>query len=111
MYKRQPSYLNEIFDAPDANHSCVYRSQAVSPIQSLYLLNSDFTNQQATHTALQVQQAAADVEVQMEITFMHILGRKITREEQPVIARFLEQATLKDLCLVLLNSNEFIHVN
>ena len=109
--RNTPSYLNEIFDAPDANHSCVYRSQAVSPIQSLYLLNSDFTNQQATHTALQVQQAAADVEVQMEITFMRILGRKITREEQPVIARFLEQATLKDLCLVLLNSNEFIHVN
>ena len=109
--RNTPSYVNEIFDVPDANHSCVYRSQAVSPIQSLYLLNSDFTNQQAAHTARQIQQEFADLEIQMEVAFMRILARRISLEEQPVIARFLEKATLQDLCLVLINSNEFIHVN
>jgi hypothetical protein len=105
------SYLNEVFDAPDANHSCSRRSQSISPIQSLYLLNSSFTNLQAMRIAKRIQKEFAEPQVQTEMLFLHVLGRRITPRERPVIGRFLEQASLKDLCLVLINSNEFIHVN
>jgi hypothetical protein len=109
--RNTPTYMNEIFDAPDASHSCSRRSQSISPIQSLYLLNSSFTNTQALRIAERIQKAYAEPQQQTEMLFLHVLGRRITPKERPVIDRFLKEASLKDLCLVLINSNEFIHVN
>ena len=40
-----------------------------------------------------------------------ILGRDILPDEEVAVIEFLKTADLRDLCLVLLNSNEFIHVN
>jgi len=109
--RNTPSYLHEVFDGPTTSHSCSRRSQSVSPLQSLYLLNSHFTNQNAAKIAKLITAKADTIEEQAAIAFQSVLGRHIRADEQSTVRQFLKQTSLQDLCLVLLNSSEFIHVN
>jgi len=109
--RNTPSYLNEVFDGPTTSHSCSRRSQSISPLQSLYLLNSKFTHQNADKIAEVIGAKTDKIEEQAATAVLSVLGRHIRADEQPTVVKFLQETSLKDLCLVLLNSNEFIHVN
>ena len=109
--RNTPIYLNEVFDGPDASHSCSRRSQSISPLQSLYLLNSELTNQSALEIADTIKASVDSQEKRAAAAVNAILGRDILPDEEVAVIEFLKTADLRDLCLVLLNSNEFIHVN
>ena len=103
----------EAFDRPAANLSCSRRSVSTTAPQSLYLLNSDFSGQISRQLAEQVRgrDGASD---QVREAFLTILQREPLPQEQVDAVTFLQQSGdggLASLCLVLINTSEFIYVD
>jgi len=117
--------LFESFDMPDPHESCSRRNVTTSPIQALNLLNSDLTLKWARGLAERVMaQAGGDLAKQIEAAFELAYCRPPQAEEKKLAFEFLTAhreligdhstngaATLRDLCHMLLNSNEFIYCN
>ena len=85
--------LHEIFSTFDfANPSFVVgkRFQSTIPTQSLYLMNSPFTYQQAQATAEQLLGQLADPEDAIRRVYRHVLCRRPRKEELVLTQEFLE---------------------
>ena len=124
------------FDRPAANCSCPERQESTTPLQSLLLMNSDFSNEIATTIASNViasgsamqdgsffEDSKEDaVERIVEIVMQHPPSKSLKQtcvrfvEKQMVVSGDQDGQTslhsaLKDLSLALLNSNSFIYVD
>ena len=85
--------LHEIFSTFDfANPSFVVgkRFESTIPTQSLYLMNSPFTYQQAQATAEQLLGQLADPEDAIRRVYRHVLCRRPRKEELVLTQEFLE---------------------
>ena len=112
----------ETFDQPDTDTSCASRVVTTVPTQSLGMLNSQFMQEQANILAnrlledrpedlsAQVAQAIrlttgrvpADGEVKADIEFI---------EELKTEEKLSPQDALRNYCLMILNTNEFIYLD
>ncbi len=114
----------EVLGLPDAASSTDRRTQTTTALQSLMLLNSKFTNQQAAHLADRIREdAGSEAPAQVDRAFQLTLCRPPLQNERDNAIKFLEQQSrfpsskdkqmspLTSLCLVLLNTNEFIYTN
>jgi hypothetical protein len=107
--------LFDVFDKPDTNMSCPERSQTTIAPQALHLLNSEFANACAADFAQRLATAGETTAEQIAMCYLAAYGRPPTTEEQTAAQDFLQQdnspAALVDLCLALLNTNEFIYID
>jgi hypothetical protein len=123
----------ELLDAPDTTCSCEQRPVSTTAPQALTLLNGAFMRQQARQFAARlVREAGPDVAAQVRRAFELALSRPVRPKELNLGLAFLkaqEQQILADaagekgrlvnarrqalegLCLVLLNTNEFVYLN
>ena len=118
-----PLTLLETFDAPRMNTNCIQRRTSTVVSQALLMLNSDFSEQQAAVLAAQILGTNATTPAgQLEAAYQAVLGRSPVGEENTLGIEFLENQrrryeavdsdpALVDLCLVLLNSAEFLYVD
>ena len=101
----------EAFDRPAANQSCSRRNISTTAPQALHLLNSEFSFRIAEQIAQRIREGEVASERQVEAAFTLVLNRSPVTEEledaQGFIANSGDQA-LTQLCLALLNSNEFV---
>ena len=126
----------DVFDRPDANASCAARSKSTTAPQSLLLFNSEFSLETARHLAgrLMVEKGEKRIETAVALAW----GRKPSVAEVELLTKFVDrqagdleadgrdvrtmalplpptegepfrQAALVDLCLALINANEFIY--
>ena len=95
----------ESFDVADASESCGRRTSSVNATQVFMMFNSDFASERAASLA--------------EAVFRYALGRPPSSAELEQCASFLNDETesdeeldvpLKELCLVVFNSNEFSYL-
>ncbi|MBI1311520.1 DUF1549 domain-containing protein [bacterium] len=117
--------LFEAFDKPDTNVSCPRRNLSTIAPQALMLLNSEASLQAAEMLASQIRDSVGDsARKQVEAAWRRILCRPPTADEMARAVQFLatesndlprvdtSKATpLVDLCLALLNTNEFLYVD
>jgi hypothetical protein len=112
--------LFEAFDKPDTNVSCPRRNQSTIAPQALMLLNSDASLQAAETLASQIRKSVGDSpSKQVETAWRRVLCRRPTANEIATASKFLAARTsaapdstpLIDLCLALLNTNEFLYVD
>ena len=96
----------ETFDVPDPTMSCARRESSTVAPQALAMMNGDFTRAYATKMADRFKGPNA-----VEASWRHALGRKPTTAETAKAQSFLERNTLADLCLLILNMNEFLYVD
>jgi hypothetical protein len=121
----------EAFDAADANQSCERRSRSVTASQALSMINGELAAQASLELARRLQAEDGDSASQVVRLFAVALGRSPSDVELADCAAFLagkieryaarasngETATspqllaLRDLCLVTLNSNEFLYLD
>lgn len=119
-----PLTLLETFDAPRMTTNCVQRRRSTVVSQALLLLNSEFMDVQAGKLADRIrQEAGEDWAVQVAKAYARIHGRSPTPRERELGTEFLRRQAsgygekdntrraLLDLCLVLLNSAEFLYVD
>ena len=100
------------FDCPDAGQMTPRRNLSVTPIQSLGLFNSPFTNRQARFFAERIRKDVPNGTKQhVERAFEVALARPPSATERE---RMLELATthgLQQVCRVLFNSSEFVFLH
>jgi hypothetical protein len=123
----QPTELS-VFDQPLLATNCTRRTSAAVALQSLTMLNSEFVTAQAEHLSRRVLASATEETQQIELVFKLALARPPTPDEaglaRSLVARQRERIlaepdatadqsrnqALFHLCLMLLNTNEFLYV-
>jgi hypothetical protein len=111
--------MMESFDVADASESCARRSHSLNPSQALELWNGEFARESSNHFAQRVRiEVRADLSEQVQRVFTLALNRPPNGQELKSSLEFLQQdaaegaeSTLSDLCLIVLNMNEFIYLN
>ena len=107
-----PYPMFQIFDVPDSSGSCPRRDTTTVAPQALALLNSEFMLDQARRLAERVEkESAGGADLQIDAAWRLVLGRAPAASEKERAQRFLTDSPLRELCLVLLNMNEFLYVD
>ena len=101
--------LLESLDCPDPSVMLPRRSQTITPVQSLSLLNSRFVEQCAARLAERARrETGAEAAEQIDRVYRLALGRRPQPQELELARSFLQDRGLEQLCLVLFNTNEFL---
>src|SRR5262249_26322309 len=108
----------DLLDAPDTTSSCEQRPVSTTAPQALTILNGEFANEMArAFTARLEREVASDPAAEVRRAFELALCRPGRVEEVQSCLEFLGQQgqdahnALAALCLVLLNTSEFMYVN
>jgi hypothetical protein len=104
----------EAFDRPDTNASCPKRPVTTIAPQALSLLNSSLSFEAARAVGARAErEAGQDIDARVERAYLLALGRRPDVEELALARGFLSSGgnTFADLCLALINLNEFVYVD
>jgi hypothetical protein len=85
---RLPDVL-DLFDFAEPNSVTGDRETTNVPVQSLYMMNSEFVRQRSKALAAKLRESAHDDDQRVRLGFMLCLGRPPDQDEQRQIARFL----------------------
>jgi hypothetical protein len=106
------NHLLDAFDCPDPSTTAPRRAVTTTPIQSLALMNNSFVLRMSDRFAERViKDAGTDVSLQTARIYQLAYGRSPNDAEADQLAQFVTSHGLSALCRVVLNSNEFIHVD
>ena len=109
-----PFPMFAIFDEPDTAVSCPRRDVTTVAPQALALLNSEFMERQARNLAARVQKTYPDDrDAWVRGAWQLALSRDPSPQEKEKALSFLDAASTKldKLCLVLLNTSEFLSID
>jgi len=101
------------FDQPDAVTSCPVRPVSTHALQALSLFNSDFMKEQSQAFADRLQKECKKNTPTCEVNaaWKLALARTPSAAEQKLAKQFFAKGgNLVDMCLALLNRNEFVYV-
>src|SRR5262249_28417722 len=104
----------EAFDRPDTNASCPRRPVTTTAPQALTLLNSQLTGESAQSLPTKVErQVAAQIDAKVEQVYLRALGRRPDQVERRLASEFVlkRNGTFQEICLALLNVNEFVYLD
>jgi hypothetical protein len=105
--------LLSAFDQPDAITSCPVRSVSTHALQALSLMNSDFMQEQSAAFASRIQTLCKNPDrfCQVKNAWQLAFSRNPTSDEWKLSKEFLlKGASLQEMCLAILNRNEFVYV-
>jgi hypothetical protein len=111
--------LTEAFDGPDGTFHCARRDESTVAPQSLTLMNSDFSYQQASALAVKLGGETNTARIAQQ-AYQTALGRNPSEEEVQLTTSFLQkqhrltgsmQAAVVELARGLFNLNEFLYVD
>jgi hypothetical protein len=103
--------LLESLDCPDPSVMLPRRSQTITPVQALALLNNRFVEQCAEQLANRARREAGDdILHQADRVYRLVLMRDPTRREAELALAFLQKRSLAQFCVVMLNTNEFLFI-
>jgi len=100
------------FDQPDDITSCPVRPVSTHPLQALSLMNSDFMQEQSQAFAERLtKQCKTDRTCAVNTAWELTMSRTPTPAEQKLSKTFFSAGgSLTEMCLALLNRNEFLYV-
>jgi hypothetical protein len=106
------------FDGPDMFNSCARRNTTTTPLQSLLLLNNEWSFARAKAFANRVHSEAQDDPGRIQRAYRLAFARDPGNGELEAATSFLShnngaspRDAWVDLCHVLLNANEFIYID
>jgi hypothetical protein len=106
------NHLLDAFDCPDPSTTAPTRAVTTTPIQALALMNNSFILRMADRFASRVSKdVGADAAAQSNRVYQLAYGRPPGEEESAVASKFIDAYGLPAFCRVVINSNEFTHVD
>ena len=84
----------KVFDFPDSSNPSGQRTVTNVPIQSLFLMNSEFVQQQARDTAVRVMESSSDSKERIRYAWLICLGREPESAEVEETLQFLTQVSV-----------------
>jgi hypothetical protein len=104
-----PLPLMASFDATPFSESCERRSSTTTPLQALGMMNGTLVQEEADHLAARIRKDVGEERsLQIQNAFEIVLGRAPATGELRKFSKF--EGSLASICLVLLNSNEFLYL-
>ena len=103
--------LLDAFDCPDPSATAPQRAMTTTPIQALTMLNSPFMMRMADEFSARISERHTELGEQVEQAYRDTFVRPPTSEEKARAQAFAQEHSLAALCRVLLNSNEFLHLD
>jgi hypothetical protein len=101
----------EVFDSPDLQISCARREQSTHAPQALELLNGDFSNAMSEAFAKRLDSEAPSNEAKVDLAYRLAAGRSPSMKERETALRYLDNGSLREFSLAILNLNAFLYVN
>ena len=112
IVRSTPHTFLTTLDCPNPANLTPARLETTTALQSLALLNNDFMLRQAGHWAKRLaQEAGADPAAQVRRAWSLALAREPDDAELAAARELIGRAGLPQLCRMLLNTNEFVHVD
>jgi len=106
-----PNPFLECLDCADPSINTPVRTNTITALQSLALLNDPFMLKQSECFAEQLSKLASTPNDQVKEGFLIALGRTPTPAETELLTPFVQKQGLPSFCRVLLNSNEFFFID
>jgi hypothetical protein len=104
--------LLESLDCPDPTVTAPRRTQTITPVQALSLMNNAFMEKCAARFAERLRKEAGDEpREQIERAYRLAYGRAPAKKERALARPFIAEYGLEQFCLVLFNANEFLYVD
>ncbi|MCM8528284.1 MAG: DUF1553 domain-containing protein, partial [Lentisphaeraceae bacterium] len=113
--------LIESFDAATIDTTCDVRFITTQPTQALTMMNSELLNKSAELMAQNVREKGGEsIESQMYFLWEKVTGNKVKDEQIEIAKTFMaemrkngasDERALQQLCLIMLNLNEFIYLD
>ncbi len=107
-----PLPMLSAFDTPDTSMSCSRRDNTTVAPQALTLMNGEFMVSRAAQLADRISKESPDPKGRIDRLWQISFGRAPSgAEREKALAAITDQASLARLCLVILNTNEFLYVD
>jgi hypothetical protein len=110
VFRTLPDPLMEALDCPDSSQLTPARTDSVTPLQALAMLNNKFMVRMSEHLAERATKTGPDIVGQIAAVYRFALGREPTAESTSLV-EYARRHGLANACRVVLNSNEFIFLN
>ncbi|MEZ5355962.1 MAG: PSD1 and planctomycete cytochrome C domain-containing protein [Bryobacteraceae bacterium] len=104
----RPHTLFKLYDFPDASQHSPARELTTTPLQQLFVMNSDFLEKQSEALAARAARDAAGEASQVKALYRYALARDPKADEIDLALTFVRQASWPQLAQALLATNEMI---
>ena len=111
IVRSQPDPLMTTLDCADSSQSTPKRTETLTSLQALSLLNNRFVLTMSEAFAERVQQRSGTTAEKVASAFEHATGRQPTADEAETLNRYADEHGLANLCRVLFNLSEFVFVD
>ncbi|QDU73643.1 Planctomycete cytochrome C [Bremerella volcania] len=111
IVRSQPDPYMTTLDCADSSQSTPKRSETLTALQALSMLNNPFQLVMAESFAERLEQQAVTLPEQVELGVQLTLGRAPTDFEREKFAEFAQEHGLANLCRVLFNQSEFLYLD
>ncbi len=110
LFRTVPDPFMEAMDSPDSSQQVPVRTESVTALQALAMLNNKFVVRQAEHLAGRLKKESGDSRAQIQRLVELAFGREVKPAEIEALAAHAAKYGLANVCRVVLNSNEFLFV-
>lgn len=111
IVRSQPDPFMTTLDCADSSQSTPQRTETLTSLQALSLLNNRFNLAMAKHFAERLQAEADGTEEQVELAVRLVSGRRPSAEERNELVQYATAHGLPNLCRVLFNLSEFVYLD
>src|SRR5262249_48366513 len=110
LFRTLPDPFMEALDSPDASQQVPARTESITALQALAMLNNKFMVRQAEHLAERLKRESGSPTGQIQRLIELALAREAKPAEIEALAAHSAKYGLANVCRVVLNSNEFLFV-
>ncbi len=111
IVRSQPDPFMTTLDCADSSQSTPARNETQTPLQSLTMLNSDFSLEMSKRFAERIELESEDRSVRIRKVVQQSLGRYPTELELSMMEDFVQQHGLVNLIRVVFNLTEFVFID
>jgi hypothetical protein len=111
IVRSQPDPFMTTLDCADSSQSTPARNETQTPLQSLTMLNSDFSLMMSERFAERIELESNDRSVGIRKVVQQSLGRNPTELELSMMDDFVEQHGLVNLIRIVFNLSEFVFID
>ncbi|MEC9094432.1 MAG: DUF1553 domain-containing protein [Planctomycetota bacterium] len=111
IVRSQPQPFMDTLDCADPSFSVPKRSETLTALQALGMLNNRFMVAMSQQFAERLEKKDVGLRAQIQRGFRAVTGRNPDQEEIVTMEKYAQQHGLKNLCRVFFNMNEFVFVD
>ncbi len=111
IVRSQPDPWMTTLDCADSSQSTPKRSETLTSLQALSLLNNGFNLEMSRQFAARLKKASPEISGQVDLAMGWIAQRSLSDSERQRLIDYATTYGLENLCRVMFNFSEFVYVD